>query len=166
MYLIERGALFCTKGDHVLKSSIPGGEDVEGVPMSVQQAFAEMTGKEDLTLERYQVHIIQSSSVIPEINRHHQVYAYLKRLGFSITRTTPPSPSYPLAQPAPRPNSTLSLMQKLFSWMSVAASRLRRLFSCEFNWWRPFQFGSWLYHDKNNRMSFILPPSRTPSLTS
>ena len=30
-------------------------EDMEGSPMSVQQAYAEMIGREDLTLERYQV---------------------------------------------------------------------------------------------------------------
>jgi tRNA-splicing endonuclease subunit Sen54 len=30
-------------------------DDMEGSPMSVQQAYAEMIGKEDLTLERYQV---------------------------------------------------------------------------------------------------------------
>jgi len=30
-------------------------DDVEGAPMTVQQAFAEMIGKEDLTLEKYQV---------------------------------------------------------------------------------------------------------------
>jgi tRNA-splicing endonuclease subunit Sen54 len=33
----------------------PGLEEMEGSPMSVQQAFTEMIGKEDLTLEKYQV---------------------------------------------------------------------------------------------------------------
>jgi len=30
-------------------------DDMEGSPMSVQQAYAEMIGREDLNLERYQV---------------------------------------------------------------------------------------------------------------
>lgn len=154
LYLIERGALFCTKESHILKSNIPGGEDVEGVPMSVQQAFAEMIGKEDLTLERYQVRITQSSPGVSGVNCLHQVYAYLKRLGFSITRTTPPSPSYPSAKVFSKHNSTLSLMQKMISSISATASWLRKLFSPGFNWWRPFRFGGWLYHDKNYRTTF------------
>lgn len=55
LYLVERGSLFCWK--HVQTEPIvsPGLEDVEGAPMTVQQAFAEMVGTEDLTLEKYQV---------------------------------------------------------------------------------------------------------------
>ena len=50
LYLIERGTMFCWK---VTDHSIP--DDLEGEPMSVQQAFAEMIGTEDLTLEKYHV---------------------------------------------------------------------------------------------------------------
>jgi len=50
--------MFCWK-EHELFDGLPpvqtGLEDMEGSPMSVQQAFAEMIGKEDLTLEKYQV---------------------------------------------------------------------------------------------------------------
>ena len=52
VYLIERGALFCWKDVQV---DLTGLGDVEGAPMTVQQAFAEMIGKQDLTLEKYQV---------------------------------------------------------------------------------------------------------------
>lgn len=58
LYLVERGALLCYK-------SVSGGTSLvdpsnyetqsPGAPMSVQQAFAEMIGREELTLERYQV---------------------------------------------------------------------------------------------------------------
>jgi tRNA-splicing endonuclease subunit Sen54 len=52
LYLIERGALFCWKD---IQADLTGLDDIEGAPMSVQQAFAEIIGKEDLTLEKYQV---------------------------------------------------------------------------------------------------------------
>jgi tRNA-splicing endonuclease subunit Sen54 len=55
LYLVERGTLFCTKESNILKLNVPGMEDVEGAPMSVQQAFAEMIGAERLSLEKYQV---------------------------------------------------------------------------------------------------------------
>lgn len=58
LYLVERGTLFCTKESDELKSNIPGMDDVEGSPMSVQQAFAEMIGSEGLTLEKYQVRFV------------------------------------------------------------------------------------------------------------
>ena len=56
LYLVEKGALFCWKA-----SRDGPGEDVDwdsasqGAPMSVQQAYAEMIGTQDLTLDRYQV---------------------------------------------------------------------------------------------------------------
>jgi len=58
LYLMERGAMFCWKKHDLFAENtqrVPSLEDMEGSPMSVQQAYAEMIGKEDLTLERYQV---------------------------------------------------------------------------------------------------------------
>jgi hypothetical protein len=55
IYLIERGALFCWKQMDLNLKQIPGLSDVEGAPMSVQQAYSEMIGREDLTLEKFQV---------------------------------------------------------------------------------------------------------------
>jgi len=58
IYLIERGALFCWKQTHLQESGrvvVPGLNDVGGSPMTVQQAFSEMLGTEDLTMEKFQV---------------------------------------------------------------------------------------------------------------
>lgn len=46
LYLVERGSMFCWKDI---------GGDQPGAPMSVQQAYAEMVGREGVTLEHYQV---------------------------------------------------------------------------------------------------------------
>lgn len=54
LYLVERGTLFCTRESPTVKLNAPGMEDIEGAPMTVQQAFAEMIGSEGLTLEKYQ----------------------------------------------------------------------------------------------------------------
>jgi tRNA-splicing endonuclease subunit Sen54 len=58
LYLIERGSVFCWKETSMDLAGVDGMEDVLGPPMSVQQAFSEMIGTEDLTLERYQVGIL------------------------------------------------------------------------------------------------------------
>lgn len=55
LYLIERGALFCRKAGDPILSDEERMDEMEGASMSVQQAFAEMIGTEDLTLEKYQV---------------------------------------------------------------------------------------------------------------
>lgn len=55
---MERGTMFCWKEHDRFPENTQLGsslDDMEGSPMSVQQAYAEMIGKEDLTLERYQV---------------------------------------------------------------------------------------------------------------
>jgi tRNA-splicing endonuclease subunit Sen54 len=55
LYLIERGSVFCWKETSLDLASVDNFEEILGSPMSVQQAFSEMIGTEDLTLERYQV---------------------------------------------------------------------------------------------------------------
>ncbi len=56
LYLVERGAMFAWKASESLTlSNAPGPAGMEGIPMTVQQAFSEMIGTEDLTLEKYQV---------------------------------------------------------------------------------------------------------------
>jgi len=55
IYLIERGALFCWNKSDVHTPHLQGFEGIAGVPMSVQQAYTEMIGKENLTLEKFQV---------------------------------------------------------------------------------------------------------------
>ena len=61
LYLIERGSMLCYKSfdDASDSPSVAEPDEVTsgppGVPMTVQQAYAEMIGFEGLTLERYQV---------------------------------------------------------------------------------------------------------------
>jgi tRNA-splicing endonuclease subunit Sen54 len=62
LYLLERGAMFCWKNADLTNPGNVDLEEMEGAPMSVQQAFAEMIGKEDLTLEGYQVRRIYAKS--------------------------------------------------------------------------------------------------------
>ena len=55
LYLVERGAMYCWRPTDLPLHKTPLLDDMEGIPMSVQQAFAEMIGTEDLTFEKYQV---------------------------------------------------------------------------------------------------------------
>ena len=55
IYLIERGSLFCWKQTDLDLGQVPGLNDVNGSPMSVQQAYTEMIGRDELTLEKFQV---------------------------------------------------------------------------------------------------------------
>ncbi|KAG2109209.1 tRNA-splicing endonuclease subunit sen54 N-term-domain-containing protein [Suillus cothurnatus] len=129
LYLIERGALFCWKD---IQTDLTGLDDIEGAPMSVQQAFAEIIGKEDLTLEKY------------------QVFAYLRRLGYVVTRTESPSPSYPV--PPPRLGSDgapLTFYQRLSSIFSLFTTTVLRFWRGSFNWWRPLRISRWIHHDKS-----------------
>ncbi|KAI6044854.1 tRNA-splicing endonuclease subunit sen54 N-term-domain-containing protein [Pisolithus marmoratus] len=105
IYLIERGALFCYKNipDNSSPLNLTNVEVTSpGAPMTIQQAYAEMIGCEDITLECY------------------QVYAYLKRLGFVLRRAKPPSdfpvaPSHSPRQPATRPASVWQRIATSFS---------------------------------------------------
>lgn len=55
LYLVERGALFCWRASSLVSPNFEEPEEMAGVPMSVQEAYADMIGKEDLSLEKYQV---------------------------------------------------------------------------------------------------------------
>ncbi|EIN12995.1 hypothetical protein PUNSTDRAFT_118619 [Punctularia strigosozonata HHB-11173 SS5] len=135
IYLVERGALFCWKYQEHLDQKIHVQCDSEdallGAPMSVQQTFAEMIGREDLTLEKY------------------QVYAYLKRLGYVVTRARPPSPAYP----APPPYSLMalgkehlpdlngSIMQRFRKAISLTLGMFLDVFArnVALDWWQPLR---------------------------
>lgn len=58
IYLIERGSMFCWKEVDLDFAEVPGLSAVAGSPMTVQQAYSEMIGKEDLTIEKFQVQMI------------------------------------------------------------------------------------------------------------
>jgi tRNA-splicing endonuclease subunit Sen54 len=150
IYLIERGALFCWKKTPVLDGNSPNMEDMQGAPMSVHQAYSEMIGVEDLTLEKYQA---RSTALLhfafSSLMSSTQVFAYLKRLGYAVTRTDPPSPSYPRSAPFPKPKQERTMLQWLRSALRSWWLRVFRPLMPGFNWWRPFQFSSCLNHDKN-----------------
>ncbi|KAJ7747354.1 tRNA-splicing endonuclease subunit sen54 N-term-domain-containing protein [Mycena metata] len=134
LYLIERGTVFCWKESTLKLDGVDGLEEVLGPPISVQQAFSEMIGTEDLTLERY------------------QVYAYLKRLGYVVTRATAPNSLYPMPPPfdlSPLHKKTVSILNRICSIFPSWTSRISRLLTGGFNWWKPFQMSRWFLRDKN-----------------
>ena len=151
LYLVERGAMYCWKPTDLLLAKASLLDDMEGVPMSVQQAYAEMIGTEDLTLEKYQVraHINYPSTGF--IQRAIQVYAYLKRLGYVVTRTKPPSPDYPTPPPFPRSIKATSVLDKLYSGVVSFFVRLARIFVSDRNWWQPICYSGRLFHTMSNR---------------
>ncbi|KAG1824181.1 tRNA-splicing endonuclease subunit sen54 N-term-domain-containing protein [Suillus variegatus] len=128
LYLIERGALFCWKD---IQADLTGLDDVEGAPMSVQQAFAEIIGKEDLTLEKY------------------QVFAYLRRLGYVVARTDPPSPSYPVPPPRLGNEAPPSFCRRLLSIFSLFTTSVLRFWRGSFSWWKPLRISRLIHHDKS-----------------
>ncbi|KAF8067707.1 tRNA-splicing endonuclease subunit sen54 N-term-domain-containing protein [Lyophyllum atratum] len=136
IYLVERGSLFCWK-ESDLDLSGAGLDNVVGAPMTVQQVYAEMVGVEDLTLEKL------------------QVYTYLKRLGYAVTRANPPSSYYP--KPPPWPTKVISdklslsrsVFQRIISIFPLWISKVSHLLAKPFDWWRPLRISRWLHHDKN-----------------
>ncbi|KDE04805.1 hypothetical protein MVLG_04769 [Microbotryum lychnidis-dioicae p1A1 Lamole] len=105
LYLVERGAI-------ELWTKPTGTQDDERgprVPMSVQHAWAELIGADELTIERY------------------QVYANLRRLGFILNRTRAPKPrstSKPTRAPTPpRSFSPRTVIQ----WIAWPLIRFREL---------------------------------------
>ncbi|GLB39037.1 putative tRNA-splicing endonuclease subunit sen54 N-term [Lyophyllum shimeji] len=136
IYLVERGSLFCWKAVD-LDLSKAGLEDMPGAPMTVQQVYAEMIGVEDLTLDKL------------------QVYTYLKRLGYAVTRANPPTSYYPTPPPWPtqaladKTSPSRSIIQRILSIFPYWLSRISRLWTKPFDWWRPLRISRWLHHDKN-----------------
>lgn len=152
IYLVERGALFCWKDSDLPISQVPRLEDVVGSPMTVQQVYSEMIGLQDLTLEKFQV---REFHIIP-LNRHPhtprvQVFAYLKRLGYVVTRTNAPTEFYPSPPPfdLTKTTNTLSITQRILSLFPLWTTKISHLFSKAFDWWKPLRISRWLYHDKN-----------------
>ena len=54
LYLVERGAMFCWKACDLISPELEDSDQMAGIPMSVQEAYAEMIATEDLSLEKYQ----------------------------------------------------------------------------------------------------------------
>ncbi|KAF8628795.1 hypothetical protein AX15_003711 [Amanita polypyramis BW_CC] len=153
IYLVERGSMLCWKalppGPSTTTLMLEG--SVSGAPMSVQQVYSEMIGREGLTLGKL------------------QVYTYLKRLGYVVTRAEPPDPYYPVPSPVVTPQklSPPSVLQRLWSLLSHVARFVtgRRVFR---DWWHPVKLSRWLSHSKNYQfifrsLRFIIPSGhKTP----
>lgn len=74
IYLIERGSVFCWKETDLDLSKIDSIEEINGVPMTVQQAYSVMIGKENLTLERFQVRRIPRYYLV--MANTHKLYRF------------------------------------------------------------------------------------------
>ncbi|KAI0372307.1 hypothetical protein BV20DRAFT_1112182 [Pilatotrama ljubarskyi] len=137
LYLVERGAMYCWQPTDLPLPKTAHLDDMEGVPMTVQQAYAEMIGTADLTFEKY------------------QVYAYLKRLGYVVTRAKPPSAEYPTPPPlATRTRKPASILGQLYDAVTSWLTGLARLFAGGLDWWRPVQCRGWLCRKIDNASLF------------
>lgn len=137
LYLIERGSMFCRKASDVQYPLTP---DVfeQAIPMTLQEAYAEMIGKEDITLDRYLVSTPYLMSYILPLSVENgcKVFSYLKRLGYIVTRARPPSEFYPKAQKFP-------ILRRIRAtpWLSrflrFVSRPFRSIFSSTLDWWKP-----------------------------
>ena len=130
LYLVEKGSLLCweqTEGQ-INQAEEQGGrvEDpsdpiqIIGAPLSVQQSFAVMIGKVDLTFERY------------------QVYAYLRRFGYVVRRSDQPDsvPEWSVYR------HLLPRKAGILSWIWSKWNRLLNAVAAwRINWWKPICFG-------------------------
>ena len=155
IYLVERSTLFCSKEiDIVPDDEI---ESIQGAPMSVQQAYSEMIGTEGLTLEKYQVIKYWCSPSAVSI-RGRQVFAHLKRLGYVVTRTDPPSSAYPTPPPCSSVTPRRPIFHRLYSVVSRWISKIFSPLLTSFDWWRPLRHRSCFQHV--NRYGKIGGPPR------
>ncbi|KAI0696426.1 tRNA-splicing endonuclease subunit sen54 N-term-domain-containing protein [Cytidiella melzeri] len=138
LYLVERGSLYCWKPFESDIIGSPGLEDMAGAPITAQQAFAEMIGTEGLTLEKY------------------QVYAYLRRLGYAVTRAVRPSDAYPAAAPFPTRDASkrASIWSRLYDLLIWPFARMSQFFSRPFDWWHPLRLNRWIHHNLSNTSVF------------
>ncbi|KZT40786.1 hypothetical protein SISSUDRAFT_1126978 [Sistotremastrum suecicum HHB10207 ss-3] len=138
----------------------PLGNEPPGAPMTVQHAWGEMIGSESLTLEKY------------------QVYSYLRRLGYVVTRHRKPSssPWYPIpeigdAQSTAKaaPASSRGLRASVATLVSSPFWWLWGLFeSMWYDPWRPLR-GKWRWiHTYPSLLSSLraLPSASSRPLTS
>ena len=159
IYLVERGSMLCWNASPTghnmpeLTAAIYGGP-IPGIPMSVQQVYTEMIGRDGLTAEKLQVLPFATFfRQFPTDIVFGQVYTYLKRLGYVVMRTEPLDAYYPTPP-------VFSDMQQLVPSISQRiVARIRRLVSCfvrfvtrhdTFDWWHPIKLGGWLSHNNNH----------------
>ncbi|KAJ7600989.1 tRNA-splicing endonuclease subunit sen54 N-term-domain-containing protein [Mycena floridula] len=141
IYLVERGSMFCWKARKT-EDKAEDAIEMHGIPMTVQQAYTDMIGRDGLTPEKY------------------QVYTYLKRLGYNVTRHEPPTEVYPRAAAfpaavmAPTSNSyTIPTYPSLFQ--KIWASTFGRMFAKVRDWWHPVTLPRWMWTGRRDGYSYI-----------
>jgi len=78
-----------------------------------------------------------------------KVYAYLRRLGYAVTRNEAPSVDYLLPPPfdltkrTPKP----PLLMRLRSPFIFLYSKFLQVFTLNFNWWKPLRLSKWIHHN-------------------
>ncbi|PAV17489.1 Aldo keto reductase [Pyrrhoderma noxium] len=123
LYLVERGSMFCW--GHIDDSHDPSriDDNSHSTPMTVQQAYTEMIGRDGLTLERY------------------QVYAYLKRLGYTVIRAKAPDPYYITNNSSPLSLSSSttknSILSRIYQLVVKTLRELLQPFRRRMDWWDP-----------------------------
>ncbi|CAG7855090.1 SubName: Full=Related to tRNA-splicing endonuclease {ECO:0000313/EMBL:CCA70308.1} [Serendipita indica DSM 11827] len=124
LYMVERGSMLCWKESAALAASTyekDGDDQIQliGEPMSAQQCFTEMLGKGRVSMEQY------------------QVYAYLKRFGYTVRRAQPlPESEYVVFQ---HPLQKVSLWQRISLRISTLLALISRFLSGD--WWTRFHPG-------------------------
>ena len=102
-----------------------------------------------------------------------QVFAYLKRLGYVVTRANPPNSLYPSPPSLVASASAPSILQRIRGIFPLWIFNLSRFLTGRFDWWRPLRISRWLDHDKNYGQSMCMttvkltnsfrqPPSSAP----
>jgi tRNA-splicing endonuclease subunit Sen54 len=88
-----------------------------------------------------------------------QTFAYLRRLGYIVTRAKPPSPAYPVpaAHPAPQRLPAASVFRRVLAALFSPVRRfVNWLVRPSTTWWRPLVHRRWLHHNMDYRTRHIL----------
>jgi tRNA-splicing endonuclease subunit Sen54 len=83
-----------------------------------------------------------------------KTFSYLRRLGYVVTRATPPSPAYPVpaALALAQQPITASIFRRVFAALCSPISRLWSWFvQPSRTWWRPLVHRRWPHHNMDYR---------------
>jgi len=95
--------------------------------------------------------VIGPCTLLPILTRlFSQVYTYLRRLGYVVMRTIPPTEAYPDAAPYPKASKiTLTSSQPLTAPFFTSLKALFSYWNPAFDWWKPLHLSRWGSHDKS-----------------
>ena len=124
----EEALYLCERGIIELHSETVDEGVTNRVPMSVQQAWGAIIGHDDLTLERFQVSLPFSFQHRSRtLTVAHQVYAFLKRLGYVPIRSRTLAPRSAVQPPRIPINYSALLLSLLRHPFAGLYSVLRRI---------------------------------------